>query len=108
MVQYPGYDTKQSDGKAPEMLELWEIQSTPSLPLLKCPLWPGVVAPDRDLSMGQIELFDIISLVGRVFANDPGDLGSIPSHVIPKTLKMVLATSLLKTQQYKVRIKGKV
>ena len=22
-------------------------------------LWPGVVAPDRALSMGQIELFDI-------------------------------------------------
>ena len=26
--------------------------------------------------------------------------------VIPKTLKMVLDTSLLNTQQYKVRIKG--
>ena len=35
-------------------------------------------------------------------------LGSIPGHVIPKTLKMVLDTSLLNTQQYKVRIKGKV
>ena len=29
-------------------------------------------------------------------------------HVIPKTQKMVLDTSLLNTQQYKVRIKGKV
>ena len=29
-------------------------------------------------------------------------------RVIPKTLKMVLDTSLLNTQQYKVRIKGKV
>ena len=28
--------------------------------------------------------------------------------VIPKTLKMVLDTPLLNTQQYKVRIKGKV
>ena len=37
-----------------------------------------------------------------------GDLGSIPGHVIPKTLKMVLDTSLLNTQQYKVRIEGKV
>ena len=37
-------------------------------------------------------------LVGRVFANDPGDLGSIPGRVIPKTLKMVLDTSLLNTQ----------
>ena len=47
-------------------------------------------------------------LVGRVFANGSGDLGSIPGRVIPKTLKMVLDTSLLNTQQYKVRIKGKV
>ena len=46
--------------------------------------------------------------MGRVFANGPGDLGSIPGHVIPKTIKMVLDTSLLNTQQYKVRIKGKV
>ena len=46
--------------------------------------------------------------VGRVFANDPGDLGSIPGRIIPKTLKMVLDTSLLNTQQYKVRIEGKV
>ena len=42
------------------------------------------------------------------FANGPGDLGSDPGRVIPKTLKMVLDTSLLNTQQYKVRIKGKV
>ena len=48
-----------------------------------------------------------IGLLGRVFANGPGDLGSILGRVIPKTLKMVLATSLLNTQQYKVRIKGK-
>ena len=46
--------------------------------------------------------------MGRVFANGPGDLRSIPGHVIPKTLKMVLDASLLSTQQYKVRIKGKV
>ena len=45
--------------------------------------------------------------MGRVFANGPGDLGSISCRVIPKTLKMVLDTSLLNTQQYKVHIKGK-
>ena len=50
----------------------------------------------------------LIGLMGRVFANGPGDLGSIPGRVIPKTLKMVLDTSLLNTQQYKVRIKDKV
>ena len=44
----------------------------------------------------------------RVFTNGPGDLGSIPGHVIPETLKMVLDTSLLNTQQYKVHIKGKM
>ena len=53
-------------------------------------------------------LFTVYGLVGREFANLLGDLGSIPGRVIPKTLKMVLDTSLLSTQQYKVRIKGKV
>ena len=50
----------------------------------------------------------LIGPVSTVFANGPGDRGSIPGRVIPKTLKMVLDTSLLRTQQYKVRIKGKV
>ena len=44
----------------------------------------------------------------RVFANGSGDLGSIPGQVIPKTKKMVLNATLLNTQHYKVRIKGKV
>ena len=44
----------------------------------------------------------------RVFANGPGDLGSIPGRVIPKTLKIELDTTLLNTQHYKVRFKGKV
>ena len=44
----------------------------------------------------------------RVFANCPGDVGSIPGRVIPKTLKMVFDASLLNTQHYKARIKGKV
>ena len=48
------------------------------------------------------------TIYGKVFANGPGDLGSIPRRVIPKTLKMVLDTSFLKTLQYKVCIKGKV
>ena len=42
------------------------------------------------------------------FANGPGDLGSIPGRVIPKTQKLVLDASLLNTLYYKVRIKGKV
>ena len=36
------------------MLELWRAQSTSLLPTLPGSLWPGVVAPDRVLSMGQI------------------------------------------------------
>ena len=46
-IECPGYDIKQSDGEVPVMLELWGIQSTPSLPSLPDPLWPGVVAPDK-------------------------------------------------------------
>ena len=38
------------------MLELWRMRCTPSLPSPPGPLWLGVVVPDRDLSMGQIEL----------------------------------------------------
>ena len=52
----PEYDTKQSDGEVPVMLELWRMRSTASLPSLPGPLWPAVVAPERALSMDQIEL----------------------------------------------------
>ena len=41
------YDTKQSDGEVPAMLELWGMWSTLLLPLLPSSLWPGVVAPDK-------------------------------------------------------------
>ena len=50
------YDTNQSDGEVPVMLELLRMRSTPSLPSLPGPHLPGVVAPDRALSMGEIEL----------------------------------------------------
>ena len=42
------------------------------------------------------------------FANGPVDLGSIPGPVIPKTLKMVLDSSLFNTRQYKVCTEDKV
>ena len=48
----PLYNTKQSDGEVQGMLELWGMQSTPSLPSLQGRLWAGVVEPDRGLSMG--------------------------------------------------------
>ena len=46
--------------------------------------------------------------MSRVFANGPGDWGSILGRVIPKTQKMVLDAALLNIQHYKVCIKGKV
>ena len=52
----PRHDTKHSDGEVPVILELWEMGSTPSLLSLSGPLCPGVLAPDRVLSMDQIEL----------------------------------------------------
>ena len=48
------------------------------------------------------------SQMSWVFANSSGDLGSIPGRVLPKTQKMVLDSTLLNSQQYKVGIKGKV
>ena len=56
------YDIKQSDGEAPVMPELWGMWSYPLLPLLPGPIWPGVVALDRVLSMGQIELNCVLML----------------------------------------------
>ena len=41
------------------MPDLWEMNSTPSLPSLPGPLWSGQVAPDTVLSIDQIEMFDI-------------------------------------------------
>ena len=55
----PVYDTKQSDGEGPVMLKLW---STPSLPLLPGLLWPGVVVPNRVLSMSQIKFSCVLML----------------------------------------------
>ena len=51
----PGYDTKQPDDEAPMMLELL-LSSLPG------PSRSGVVAPDRVLSMGQIEINCVLML----------------------------------------------
>ena len=56
------YDTRQFDGDGPVMLELWVMLSTPLMLSLPGPLWPGVVAPDQFLSMGQIELNCVLML----------------------------------------------
>ena len=57
----PRYNVKPSDSEA-LVLELWEMWSTSLLRLLLGPLKPGVVVPDRVPSMGQIELFDHLSV----------------------------------------------
>ena len=43
-----------------------------------------------------------IGLMSGVFDNGPGDWGSIPGQIIPKTQKMVLDAALLNTWHYKV------
>ena len=49
--KYSAYDTKQSDGEASVMLELWGMWCTPVLPSLSGPL-----------SWGQIELNSVLML----------------------------------------------
>ena len=66
------------------------------------------IAWNKTVYMYKQDIYRDIGPAVRVFANGPGDLGSIPGRVIPKTLKMVLDTTLLNTQHYKVRFKGKV
>ena len=58
----PVYDTKLSDGEVSVIFELWVMRSTPSLPSIQGLLWPGVVAPDSVLSIGQIELNWVLML----------------------------------------------
>ena len=58
----PAYDIKQSESEDSEIMELWEMQITPSFPLLPGSLRPVVVAPDRFLPMGHIELNYVLIL----------------------------------------------
>ena len=53
-------------------------------------------------------LFSMYIMIVRVFANGPGNRGSIPGRVIPKIQKMVFDVSLFNIQHYKAWIKGKV
>ena len=49
------------------MLELWGMQSIPSLPLLPGPLLPGVVVPEKGPIYGLIELNCGLSLLFFAF-----------------------------------------
>ena len=73
----PGYDTKKSYCEVLVKLELWIMQSTPSLPYLPGPLWPGVVAPERALSMGQIELNCVLLLNWTVWNRTVFDIETL-------------------------------
>ena len=53
-------------------------------------------------------IYQPIGKMVTVLTNSAGDWGSITGQVIPKTQKMVLDTSLLNTQNYKVQIKSKI
>ena len=46
----------QTNGEVPVMLELWGTRSIRLLSSLRGQLWTKVVAPDKVLYMGQIEL----------------------------------------------------
>ena len=65
----PGYDTKQSDGEATVMLGPWGIWSTPLLPSLPDPLWPGVVALDKGPIYGLNRTNGILMLNWIVWLN---------------------------------------
>ena len=58
----PRHDTELSEDNASVMLTLWGMWSIPSLPLLPGPFWVWVVAPERVLSMGHIELNWVLML----------------------------------------------
>ena len=98
------------------ILIIW-LHSVKYSKLLNSSIWPidgtliGTTTPGQSGpgSHGNKRVFYMdIGIMVRVFANDPGDQGSISGRVIPKTQKMVLDASLLNTQHYKVQIKGKV
>ena len=69
----------------------------------------GAVAVDleRKKSIAKAALGGPIGRMSRVFANDPRDCGSIPVRLVPKAQKMLLDTSLLNTQHYKVQLRAR-
>ena len=58
--------------------------------MVKEPFWRKLIFSFIFLFLSFSILFEYIRLISRVFANGPGDRGSIPGRVIPKTQKIVL------------------
>ena len=48
-----------------------------------------------------------MDIIVRVFASGPGNQGSFPGRVMPKTQKMILDAFWLNILHYELRIKGK-
>ena len=73
-----------------------------SAPITVIVIFYSSLARSKYLSLFLLLSFD------PLFTNSPEDRISIPGRFIPKTQKMVIDTSLLNTQHYKVNISGKV
>ena len=56
------YDNKQSDVKISVILKVWKMQNTHSLPSFLCPFCPWVIAHEKALCLGQIELNCVLIL----------------------------------------------
>ncbi len=83
------------------MLEIWRMQCTPSLPSLPGPLWPGVGAANRVLSMGQIEL--ISSFERLLFLHLNSVLFKIELFKI-ELLELFKIELLFKTELFKIEL----
>ena len=81
----PGYDTKLSGSKVP-VLEIWGVWITTSLPLLPDPLWSGVVVFVRVPFMGQIELFNHLSVCKQMIAVELNYIPSIGLKLFDSTV----------------------
>ena len=53
------------------------------------------------------EIFFNDYIMVRMFTYDPGIMGLIPGGIIPKTLKIIIDSSLRNTHNYEVLVKSK-
>ena len=99
------YDIKLSYGKVPA-LKIWGMWSTPSLPLFPCSLWPGVVALDRILSIGQTEQTACKQMTGvklwQLCSKTWNHLGGCPRGVMVKSMDcgIVVSEFVLQSRYY--------
>ena len=84
-----------------------QLKSHPNMKYQYCTIFHSILQCNISLH-NDIYSDSGFGMMVRVFASDPGGLGSISGRVIPKTQKTVLDASLLNTQHYKGWIKGKV